>query len=127
MDPEQLVDAWWFIVFCLMVWLPIELPRRWIAKKLPNVATSFWWHDVALTTLPPVLGLLYAVFIKDFPYLVDQQSMGVRCGLGALAGFMSSFVVRTVKARLKSKTGIDLDPDSQGDRVTPVGSGSTLQ
>lgn len=110
MSIEDLLTVWWFVLFALMVWISVALPRLVVEKAWPSLKDNSWWRDVALTVIPPVIGIIYALIMRQYPFLVDQKSEGVRVGLGMTGGFFASFVVRVVKARLKERTGIDVDP-----------------
>lgn len=127
MDVDTILSAWWFILFSVMVWLTIALPRRALEYFIPKLKAAHWWTDLALPTAAPILGLGYALVLHDFPMLSEQSSVSVRCALGALAGYLSSHVVRTIKARLKAKTGIDVDSVPPGPPMNSGEDGSTLQ
>ncbi len=108
MSFDEFTPVWWFILFCVMVWISVEIPRRIAEKIWPAIKDKMWERDIVLVVVPPFLGMGYALVMRKYPFLVDQ-SEGVRVALGLTGGFFSSWVVRVVKLVLKKKTGVDLD------------------
>lgn len=118
MQFEDLAVLWWFLLYGVMVFIVVACIRRTVETFWPKVKDNKVWRDWALFMLPPVIGGVAALFLKQFPILEGIEIPWIRVGLGMTAGFCSGAVYKFVRARAKTK-GLDL-PDIESATPTAV-------
>lgn len=107
---DVLLVGWWFLLLCLMVYIPTELHRRAFDMIWPHLKDNKYRH-YAFTFLPVPGGVGLALGIRDYPFLADQGSEAVRVGFGMAAGFLCTWAVKVLKHKLKAATGVDVDEE----------------
>lgn len=104
----QALLSWQFICVCIAISAVTFVVRKagellLDNPKVPASKKSKWWTEFVLPTLPIFVGLLGAIFIKQFPYPEGFGGLGSRIVLGLTAGLLSGFVYRMIKAFLLGK------------------------
>lgn len=106
-DVLQILMSWQFVIFSLGV-VAITLVLKTIAEYLlVNIKIvakeSKIWRDLLLPILPVILGSCCAVLIKEYPYPEGLSTTGARFVFGLVAGLLSTFLYRIIKAILNQK------------------------
>ena len=82
------------------------------SPKIPVWANGRLWKDFVLPSLPIFLGILGGLTLKHYPYPNIINNSTGRFIFGIVAGFLSGFVYKMVKAQIKSKTPMLGTPDN---------------
>jgi hypothetical protein len=119
LDVGALTANWWqTILFCLGIYTVVYLLRISVEWKWPSVkAPNSYWLEVALPTIPVVLGVCVALAFKSYPYPAQVQSGIARAFYGGVCGFFSAWVYRVGKAvvkKLLDGKGVVVDPGPSG-------------
>ena len=103
----QALFSYQFVLFCLaisaftyvvtMVVNYIFHVKGYIAKE------NHLWSELILPLLPLILGSFGAVIAKQYPYPLEITSVSGRFAFGLVAGLLSGFAWRWVKAIIGSK------------------------
>ena len=103
----QVLLSWQFALFSVAVGAITGVLRALIEYLLTLakvvVKESKLWNDVGLPSIPIILGATAAVFITGYPYPEGLSTTGARFIFGLVAGFLSSFLYRVIKAVLNQK------------------------
>lgn len=93
-----------FVALSLGIWIVVSHARMILEFFLPSLAKKPVWLNLILPFLPVLLGGLFGVYVVDYPYATElaASNMG-RFFYGLVAGFLSSFTYRIVKAFVNSK------------------------
>ncbi len=111
--------TWWpILLLSFGTFVLVYLLRRLVEGVFPATKGIHYWTDVAMPTLPIILGGGFAVAMVKFPWPLQDPSALARLFLGFVAGFVSGWAYRIVKAFIKSKTGIDVDVPSSSSPTT---------
>lgn len=116
--------SWQFIVFSLVLAGIVETVRRFVEYFEKDVKDLDLWNKLILPTMPVVLGALLGLLIKAYPYPSDFSSTWGRVFWGFVAGLVSTFLYRLVKAmwnsRIKaSEKGAGCSEDDLRASITP--------
>lgn len=123
----QTLLSYQFLLFCLAVSTLTYVitvivdyafnTKGYVAKE------NHLWSDLILPILPIVLGTLGAMIAKKYPYPVEIVSVSGRFAFGLVAGLLSGFVWRWVKALISNKmTALG----SQATIIQPSANGSSV-
>jgi hypothetical protein len=103
----QALLSYQFLLFCLaisaftyVVTIVVNYcfhAKGYIAKE------SHFWSELILPILPVVLGSFGALIAKQYPYPAEITSASGRFAFGLVAGLLSGFAWRWVKAIISSK------------------------
>ena len=111
-------NTWWpGLVFALGCFVITFIIRRVVEGVVPKMKANHYWVDVVLPTMPAVLGGGVAMLLVNYPYPLQNPTVGVRLLLGLVAGFGSAWAVKIAKAVIKHKTGVDVDANSSAPPV----------
>jgi hypothetical protein len=98
--------TWQFLVLCVGI-AAITFVIRTLVEyfilnnpKMPGNSSSRFWRDVALVILPILLGIVFPLIGRDFPYplaIVDSSSKFL---FSSSAGLLSPTLYRVIKALL---------------------------
>lgn len=97
-----------FIFLCLAIAAVTEVLRRFVDLILssPNVPiekTSKFWNKFLIPISPLVNGVLFGLFVTQYPYPESWGQEGARVVFGMVAGLLSGLVYRVAKSFLKDK------------------------
>lgn len=106
--------TWIMLVYMLVVYAITRLIRGVVELKRPLWKNSKWWSDISLPTLPIVVGVLFAHWVRSWPFPTVFQASPLREILGGCVGFTSAWGYRIVKAIIKQKWGVDLSEAPPG-------------
>jgi hypothetical protein len=85
--------------------------------KMPGTRASKFWNDLFLPLAPLANGAIVAVLFGDkLPLPADLHSLGVRITYGLVAGLLSGFVYRILRALLLTRAGLSPADD---DKLSP--------
>lgn len=103
MDPTlQTLFGWQFILFGLTIASLVFLVRKTVDFfVIPK--NSRLWKYLLLPVLPIILGGIVACFFRTFPYPDSLVNRMDRVVFGLVAGLLSTFMYRLVKAFLFPK------------------------
>lgn len=122
--------TWQFVLFCLAVFGITLIIRRIAEYALVNnkfiAKESKLWRDLILPTLPIIVGIIFAVIAKKYPYPVDMTATSARVSWGLAGGLLSglgyrvvnSFVVSFITAKIPN--ALINDPNILPDPVSSV-------
>lgn len=122
-DTEHLISNWGgSLLFCLGIYVVLFVLRRAVEWKWPAVrGKDTFWEDVALPSLPVLLGVLLAACIRNYPYPAIIQTLGGRIFFGMVCGFLSTWIYRLAKAvakKLLADRGITMPDIPDGEPAT---------
>lgn len=103
------------LFFSLAVFFMTLAVRHFCQTFFKSFTTKPAWRDFYLPTLPIVLGAGFAAVMYMYPFLKEQPTWGTRAFYGMVAGGLSSFVYRMVRAKFGVKTDGSSIPPSSGD------------
>lgn len=103
----QTLLSYQFLLFCLAVStltyvITVIVDYAFNAKGY-SAKENHLWSDLILPILPIILGTVGAILAKKYPYPVEIVSMSGRIAFGLVAGLLSGFVWRWVKALISNK------------------------
>ncbi len=105
----QTLFTWQFILFCLAVFGITLVLRRFFEFIIANYnfapkGSKLWkaWRDLVLPILPAVVGIMFAIIAKAYPYPVDMKAMSARVAWGLAAGLLSGLGYRVVNSFVTS-------------------------
>jgi len=103
----QALLSYQFVLFCLAISTSTYVvtivvnyafaARGYVAKE------SHLWSDLILPLLPIILGSVGALLAKQYPYPVEITSASGRFAFGLVAGLLSGFAWRWIKAIIRGK------------------------
>lgn len=104
--------TWQFLVLCIGI-AAITFVLRTIIEfavldnpHMPGSRASSFWRDVVLVILPIILGMIFAVVGKSFPYPEVLSESYSKFLFSASAGLLSPTLYRVIRALLwKNTTG----------------------
>lgn len=102
--------TWQFVVLCGGIAAITFLIRTTIEyfilnnPRLPGNSQSRFWRDFALVILPILLGILFAIFGKSFPYPTPLNEPYSKFLFSSSAGLLSPTLYRVIKALLWKST-----------------------
>lgn len=103
----QVLLSYQFLLFCLAVtaftYITTKVVEYFFSIKGYVAKDSHIWSNLILPVLPIVLGCIGAVLAKKYPYPVEIVSISGRFAFGLVAGLLSGFIWRWVKALIGSK------------------------
>jgi hypothetical protein len=105
MDPFTSIFTWQFVIISLAI-AGITYPVRLFAgffAKTPRILQ--FWNDVALPTIPIIIGPTLTLAAVSFPFPNDLSIASSRMIWGVVAGMFSSVVYRLTKAAIKTFFG----------------------
>lgn len=121
--------TWQTLVFTLAIFIFSLLIRRMLEAAFPTLTDATpmnfsqrFWEEVLLPSLPVLVGALFALLVKNWPYPKAMIPTGPRVIYGVVCGFFSTWAYRVLKAILTQKFSVDLDaqiaatPGVAGDR-----------
>ncbi len=112
MDISEFVERFWpGLLFAFGCFVITWVIRRVVQGIVPKMKVNYYWNEVALPTLPVVIGGSVALVFVQYPYPMENPAWYARLLLGIVAGFTSSWAVKIVKAFIKHRTGVDVDED----------------
>lgn len=91
------------IVFCVVVWFVVKYLRKAVELRKPQLKDSKIWRELALPTIPLLVGMLLMVVTKYPMPEVFPDTWVCRAFLGASCGGFSGFVYRLLKQALTKK------------------------
>lgn len=96
--------------------------RKGMESLWPKLRANKIWNDVALPTLPIVVGAGIAFWAKKYPFPELIASTSARVFFGAVCGGASAWGYRILKAIVKKQWGVDLSnhPEPEPGVPTPV-------
>lgn len=115
--------SWSFLFFCLLLATVVEVTRRFVEYFEKDMKDLKLWNNLILPVAPVFLGGIVAGLIKMYPYPAEIHSTTARIVFGLVAGLMSGFVYRALKAFInnfiKSKTdSVQLSDNQQSSEET---------
>lgn len=102
--------SWQTTLLCLGLFGIVFGIRKIIEGSFARVKSSKWWNEVAVPVLPLLVGLLFCLFAKKFPYPAAIQVTSVRILYGVGCGLVSGWIYARAKAFLKPTTPEDPSP-----------------
>lgn len=99
----QTLLSWQLMLFGLAIVSVMFIFRNIVEYFTKVNKISKIWNDLALPSLPPILGVLGGWALKTFPYPNDLTTRSGRIVFGLVAGLMSSLLYRIVKAMIIQK------------------------
>lgn len=121
----QELFSWFFLFFCLGIAAITFAIRKAVEyfvldnPKMPGSRSSKLWNELLLPLAPLVNGILISVLGTKLPIPEIAQSIGGRILYGLVAGLLSGFVYRILRAMLLSKAGLSAADDNDGINQTP--------
>ena len=107
MDDSTLWKFILFVTFSLGIVALTSVVRLSIEYVLYSmkmvIKNNKFWNNLLLPILPVTLGFILSFSIKEYPYPTELSTVGARCIYGLVAGLMSSFLYRFVKAVINQK------------------------
>ncbi len=98
--------TWQFILFCLAVFGLTFLFRKIGEYLFANVGfltkESKIWRDLILPVLPIVVGIVFALIAKSYPYPIDMHASSARMAWGLSGGLLSGLGYRIINSFLTS-------------------------
>lgn len=98
--------TWQFIALCVGITAVTFIFRTVVEylvlnnPKLPGNSASRFWRDLALPLFPVLLGILFAISAKSFPYPGVINEFYSKFLFGISAGLFSPTLYRVIKAFL---------------------------
>ena len=103
----QAILSYQFVIFCLAIsaitYVVTIVATYYFNMKGYILKESHLWSNLILPLFPIILGICIALLIKQYPYPVDMTSYGSRFLFGLVAGLISTFVWRWIKALMNKK------------------------
>jgi hypothetical protein len=103
----QALLSYQFVLFCLAVsafTYVVTMVVNYVFRVKGYIAKeNHLWSDLILPLLPLILGSVGALVAKQYPYPVEIVSASGRFAFGLVAGLLSGFAWRWVKAIIGSK------------------------
>jgi uncharacterized membrane protein len=98
----QTLLSWQFLMFCLAIAAMTFVFRKFIEYFIHKYMKNChkFWSEVALPTIPVLLGGLIGFFVKEYPFPSDIQTASGRVFFGLVAGMFSGLVYRLAKSYL---------------------------
>lgn len=126
MDPIlSVLLSWQFILFGLAIAAIMYVVRivveYFIQLAKGDPKTSKLWNNLFLPILPVVIGSVFALKIKTFPYPEGLVTAGDRFIFGLVAGLLSTLLYRVVKSMISKKLGSDVSDQDFQDQVPTRG------
>lgn len=101
------ISHWlWLLLFCFGVYVILFMVRKLLEGFIHVLPTNYYWTEVALPTLPVVIGLLLCL---KYPFPMEVSGWSMRLIMGACGGYASGWSYRIVKAVISKATGVDVD------------------
>lgn len=111
--------TWQFLLFCLSLAAVIEVLRRFVEYYEKDVKDLKMWNELILPSLPVFMGGFLGAVLKAFPYPEGFATIGPRILFGLVAGLLSTYVYRALKAFIRGfiamKSGSDLENQNNSD------------
>ncbi len=95
--------------FSLFVRRTCEALIPTIRKDTPLTMSQRIWEMVLLPTIPVIVGVLLAIFVKSWPWPTGLNTLGARAIFGSVSGFVSTWVYRIVKALVGERFKVNVD------------------
>ncbi len=103
----QALFSYQFVLFCLAVsaftYVVTMVVNYAFHIKGYDAKENHLWSELILPILPLILGSLGAVIAVQYPYPLEITSASGRFAFGLVAGLLSGFAWRWVKAIISSK------------------------
>jgi len=103
----QALFSYQFVLFCLAVsaftYVVTMIVNYIFHAKGYTAKENHLWSELILPLLPLILGSLGAVIAKQYPYPLEITSASGRFAFGLVAGLLSGFAWRWIKAIISSK------------------------
>lgn len=100
------------LAFCLGVFFLTLFIRKAVEGYLTAFAARPQWKKVWLPSLPPLFGGIAAAVMHKYPFLCTLPTWGTRFIYGCVAGGLSSFFYKIVKAVIVARLGVKVSDDS---------------
>lgn len=100
---------WEVVAFAVGLYILVFILRRLVEGFWKKALANYYWSEIVLPILPPVLGALIALVAVSYPYPEIVKTAGVRVFYGLGMGFFSGWAYRVFKSVLKKLTGVDVD------------------
>jgi len=98
----QAIFTWQFLLFCLAIFGITLVIRKIVEYLLANntfiAKESKVWRDLILPILPVLVGVIFALFAKAYPYPVDMSAASARAAWGVASGLLSGLGYRIVNS-----------------------------
>jgi len=113
-DLSDITQWLWLLLFCFGVYVIVFSIRKIAEGGAPRLKINYFWSEIALPTMPVVVGLLLAC---EYPFPSQVQGWSMRLLLGACGGYASGWSYRIVKAVIKKVTGVSVDDVTDGQEL----------
>lgn len=110
--------TWQFLVLCVGITAITFIFKTIIEysilnnPNMPGNSRSRFWRDLVLPLLPIILGVLFAIFAKSFPYPAVMTEIYSKFLFGISAGLLSPTLYRVIRAMLWKNVGNNDTPIS---------------
>lgn len=104
------------LIFCVVIYVLVQIQRTSLEMILPTVKTSKLWTDLFLPIGPCGTGVILATIFKTYPFpAIMANSWSNRSALGIFCGIFSGYIYKLVKAWIVKKT-----PETKSEPTDPV-------
>jgi hypothetical protein len=87
--------SWATLLFCMGVYITVFLIRRAAELLIKGLVNNFYWRELVLLLLPPLLGVLLGVGLSTgFSYPEGISGWKARALYGLVCGFSSGMVYK---------------------------------
>ena len=98
------------LLFVVGIYVLCLLFRNLAERAIPRLTTAYVWNKIVLMFVPPVLGLVVALFATEYPYPEPIKAKSARMMFGLACGFASTwgydFGKNLIVIWLKKKFGL---------------------
>jgi len=110
---DEVISATWpALLFGVAVFAIVFIIRHAVEGAFPGVTSRWFWRDVALLVLPPLIGGVLVCLGRGFPYPVGFTELRSQVMFyGIPVGFASGTIYRIVKKIAEAKFGVDISED----------------
>lgn len=92
------------LFFCLFVWGLSLVIRRAVEYFFSSINSKKYWKELILPIMPMIIGAALSLVAKKYPYPHPfDTSTSARLFFGFVAGSISGYVYRIIKAFLLNK------------------------
>lgn len=122
----QAIFTWQFLLFCLAVFGITSVIRKVVEYLLANnkfvAKESKVWRDLILPILPAIVGVVFALVAKAYPYPVNMAATSARAAWGLAGGllsglgyrvvnsFVTAFIVSKIPGAVVKDSNLEADP-----------------
>ena len=107
-------------MFCLGVFFLTLIVRKVVEYYIPTFAARVQWKKVWLPSMPALFGGVLAAVMHKYPFLESLPTWGTRFVYGLVAGGLSSFMYKIVKAVIVARLGVNVSESSPPQDTVPT-------